>query len=187
MLTRFTYTALLDANVLYPAPLRDYLLSLAELELFQPKWSDRIQEEWINNLLLNRPDLNPRHLEKTRKAMDNAFPDAKITNYEGLISNLSLPDPNDRHILAAAIKASAPIIVTSNLKDFPIECLKCYDTEVQHPDEFISNLIFHDKTSALEALNNQVKRLRNPPMSIDDVLLILEKCGLKNTVANLKI
>src|SRR5260370_9234777 len=114
-------TAILDANVLYPAPLRDYLLNLAAIELFKPKWTDAIQDEWIRNLLLKRPDLKRQDLVKTRKAMDNAFPDANTTNYQELVSGLSLPDPDDKHVLAAAIVANAEIIVTSNLKDFPAD------------------------------------------------------------------
>jgi hypothetical protein len=125
-------------------------------------------------------------LEKTRAAMNNAFPDANIINYQKLISRLSLPDPNDRHVLAASIKANAEIIVTFNLKDFPAASLKNHIIEVQHPDTFITNLINLDKTTALEALNNQVMRLRNPPKSVDEVLVILEKCGLTNSVAKLK-
>jgi predicted nucleic acid-binding protein len=144
------------------------------------------QNEWIKNLLVKRPDLKRQDLEKTRKAMDSAFPDANTTNYQKLIRDLSLPDPGDKHVLAAAIAANAEIIVTFNLKDFPADFLKRYDIEAQHPDEFVSDLIDLDKTSALEALNNQVKRLRNPPKSVDDVLQALEKCGLTNSVMNLR-
>lgn len=68
--------ALLDANVLYPAPLRDFLLRLAQAELYIPKWSTEIHEEWIRNLLLNRPDLKASQLERTRQAMDSEFPEA---------------------------------------------------------------------------------------------------------------
>src|SRR5215211_7803372 len=109
------FTAILDANVLYPAPVRDYLLNLANLEMYKPKWTKEIQEEWIRNLLLKRPDLKRENLEKTRDAMDSAFPDANITNYEEIISSLSLPDQKDRHILADAIRVHADVIVTFNL------------------------------------------------------------------------
>jgi len=186
MLHTSGFTAILDANVLYPAPLRDYLLSLAAVELYKPKWTGSIQEEWIGNLLLKRSDLKRQDLERSRKAMDSAFPDANVTNYKKLISGISLPDVDDRHVVAAAIEGNAEIIVTFNLKDFPLDYLKSLDIEVQHPDDFVRSLIDIDKTSALEALNNQVKRLKTPPKSLEDVLQMLEKCGLINSVASLK-
>ncbi len=179
-------TVILDANVLYPAPLRDYLLSLAELSLFHPKWTDDIQEEWIRNLLLNRTDLKRKDLERARNAMNSAFPDANIVNYQKLITGLSLPDSNDRHVLAAAIKGEAQVIVTVNLKDFPIHMLRGYAIRAQHPDGFISYLIDSDKEGALKALQNQVKRLRNPQLPIDEVLENLERNGLTNSVAKLR-
>jgi predicted nucleic acid-binding protein len=107
-------TALLDANVLYPAPLRDYLLHLASLGVFEPMWTAAIQDEWIRNLLDARPDINRVALEATQRAMDIAFPGSNISGYESLINSLSLPDPDDRHVLAAAIKGKAQIIVTNN-------------------------------------------------------------------------
>lgn len=179
-------TVILDANVLYPAPLRDYLLHLANLELYSPKWTKQIQEEWIKNLLLKRTDLKRENLIKTQEAMDSAFPDSNIYNYEEIINSLSLPDPNDRHILAAAIKINADIIVTFNLKDFPSGYIIHYGMKVQHPDEFITNLIKMDKPKSLQALKNQTKNLKNPPKSINEVLQILENCGLKKSVSNLK-
>lgn len=89
------FIAVLDANVLYPAPIWDYLLRLASLELYKPKWTDEIQGEWLKNLLINRPDLRRENLVITQDAMNSAFPDANITNYEELINGLSLPDSED--------------------------------------------------------------------------------------------
>lgn len=96
--------ALLDACILYPAPLRDLLLHIADRGLYRPKWTDKIQEEWTRNLLLNRPDLLAVQLQKTTDAMNRAFPDATIRNFEPLIASLTLPDAHDRHVLAAAIR-----------------------------------------------------------------------------------
>lgn len=180
------FTAILDANVPYPAPLRDFLLRLAETELYKPKWTDEIQEEWIRNVLVERTDLERTKLEKTKNAMNAAFPDSNITNYEELVENLNLPDNNDRHVLVAAIRGKADVIVTFNLKDFPSDYLKFYDIEAQHPDEFILNLINLDKPKSLQSLNNQVKSLKNPPQSKEQVLQTLIKCGLKNSVRELK-
>jgi predicted nucleic acid-binding protein len=179
------FIAVLDANVLYPAPLRDYLLRLASLELYKPKWTNDIQEEWIRNLLINRRDLKSEKLKITQDAMNSAFPDANITNYEELISSLQLPDDKDRHILAAAIRGNADVIVTFNLKDFPPDYLKLYDIEVQDPDEFISNLINLDKLKSENAIQNLIRSLQNPPKSREEVLETLAKCGLKNAVSKL--
>jgi hypothetical protein len=99
------FTALLDANVPYPAPIRDYLLHLANLSLYKPKWTTKIQEEWIRNLLANRPDLCKEALERTKSAMDSAFPDANVEEYEDLIYAIKLPDKDDRHVAAAAKEA----------------------------------------------------------------------------------
>ena len=175
------FTALLDANVLYPAPLRDYLLHLANLGLYQPKWTDEIQNEWIDNLLVKRVDLIRDKLEKTKDAMNSAFPDANVVSYKKLMAGLSLKDEDDKHVLAAAIRGNANVIVTFNLKDFPAVYLKTFDIEPQHPDTFVSTIINLDKNKAIEALNNQVKSLRNPSKTKKDVLETLKNCGLEKT------
>lgn len=180
------FTALLDANVLYPAPVRDYLLHLANVTLYKPKWSATIQDEWIRNLLLNRPDLTKEALEKTKTAMDAAFPDANVENYKNLISAVKLPDDDDRHVVAAAIRGKADVIVTANVKDFPKAALAIYDIEVQRPDEFISNLLNLDKEKCQKALENQVRSLRNPPKTREEVLETLAGCGLIKSVDLLK-
>ena len=118
------FIALLDANVLYPAELRSFLMYLAVLGVYRAKWSKDIHEEWMSSLLLNRPDLRRAQLERTRELMDKNAPDALVTGYESLIPGLSLPDEGDRHVLAAAIQAKASVIVTNNLKDFPPEVLQ---------------------------------------------------------------
>ncbi|MCU7551593.1 PIN domain-containing protein [Chitinophagaceae bacterium LB-8] len=179
------FTALLDANVLYPAPLRDYLLHLASLDLFKPKWTSEIHDEWIRNLLAKRTDLKRASLEKAKEAMDAAFPDANIVNYEDLISGVVLRDEGDKHVLAAAIRGNVDVIVTFNLKDFPSKYLNKYDVDAQHPDEFVSNLINLDKVKCQKALSNQVKSLKNPPKTQVEVLEALKNCGLENSVVQL--
>jgi hypothetical protein len=136
-----TFIAFFDANVLYPAELRSLLMYLALIGVFRARWSDDVHEEWITNLLMNRPDLTRHQLERTRQLMDKAAIDALVTGYESLIPGLTLPDEGDRHVLAAAIRAGASVIVTMNLKDFPPEALQEFDIEPQHPDEFILHLI----------------------------------------------
>lgn len=120
-----TDVVVLDACVLYSAQLRNLLLHLAAVDLFRPKWSDAIQEEWITNLLSNRSDLSRKDLEKTRDAMNQYFLDSVVQGSDPLISTLTLPDPDDRHVLAVAIHSRADAIVTFNVKDFPPAASGC--------------------------------------------------------------
>jgi hypothetical protein len=175
------FIAVLDACVLYPVPIRDLLLNLAYFDLYTPKWTDKIQEEWTRNLLINRPDLSSLQLQKTADAMNIAFPDSNVTNYESIITSVNLPDSGDCHVLAAAIRCSAEVIVTANIKDFPNEYLSTFDVEAQHPDFFISNLIDLNQEKALEAFQQQVSNLRKPPFTEMQVLETLKKVGLEGT------
>jgi hypothetical protein len=177
--------ALLDACVLYPVPIRDLLLQLASADLYQPKWTRQIQEEWSRNLLLNRPDLTAAQLQRTITLMDAAFPEAEVTAYKALIPTLTLPDANDRHVLAAALRSQAQVIVTANLKDFPTSYLATLGIERQHPDAFIGQLIDQQPTQALAAFRQQVAYLKNPPKTAMEVLGSLQKSGLATTAERL--
>ena len=121
--------AVYDANVLYPAPLRDLLIRLAQVGLVQAKWTNAIHDEWIRSVLKNNPHLTPERLSRTRTLMDQAVRDCLVTGFEELIDSVTLPDPDDRHVLAAAIHANAEVIVTSNQKHFPDSELKKYDVQ----------------------------------------------------------
>src|SRR5271166_4581634 len=110
------------------APLRDLLMRLALTDLFQARWTDRIHDEWTRSVLGNRPDITPESLARCRQLMDEHVPDCLVTGYEALISTLSLPDPDDRHVLAAAVHAGAGYIVTFNLDDFPASVLEQFNT-----------------------------------------------------------
>ncbi|WP_343702571.1 PIN domain-containing protein [Chitinophaga sp.] len=176
------FVAVLDANVLYPAPLRDFLLRLAETGLYIPKWSDEIHDEWIRNLLQKRPDLQEGQLNKARQAMDSAFPDSNVTGFKSLIAGLNLPDDNDRHVLAAAIKCEADAIITFNKKDFPSRSIRPLDLEIRNPDEFVVFLLKANRPKVLQALLRQVNALKTPPQSRQQVLSTLEKCGLVQSV-----
>jgi len=120
------FTVIFDACVLYPAPLRDLLLSVATTDLFKARWTEKIHQEWTQNLLRSRSDISESQLQKIVALMNLAVPDCLVKNYEGLIESLELPDPDDRHVLAAAIKCQADVIVTNNLKDFPENVLENY-------------------------------------------------------------
>jgi hypothetical protein len=180
------FTALFDACVLYPAPLRDFLLNLSLTGLFRARWTDEIHEEWIRNLLANRPDLEPAKLQRTRELMDQAVPDCLVTGHMKLVDALSLPDPNDRHVLAAAICGRAEVIVTYNEKDFPVEILAEFGVETQHPDEFISHAISLDWSAVCRALKNQRAHLLNPPRTAEELLETLEQQGLPLSASQLR-
>lgn len=180
-----TFTALYDACVLYPAPLRDLLMELAGTELFRARWTEEIHREWIENLLVNEPRRERAKLERTRDRMNAAVLDCLIKGYEDLIAALTLPDPDDRHVLAAAIQGRVDVIVTYNLKHFPRAVLSGYGIEAQHPDEFVSNLISLHPEVVYTAVKEQRARLKNPPKSAADFLVTLEKHSLAQTVAHL--
>lgn len=180
------FVTVLDACVLYPVPIRDLLLSLASAGLYKPKWSALIQDEWSRNLLANRADLTAAQLHRTATMMNTAFPDADVEGYEVFIPTLALPDPDDRHVLAAALRSQADVIVTTNLKDFTVPYIRTFDVEVQHPDEFIGNLIDLNPAKALEAFCQQVARLKNPPIAAAQVLDNLRKSSLPASAARLE-
>jgi hypothetical protein len=180
------FTVLFDACVLYPAPLRDFLLHLSRTGLFRARWTEEIHDEWTRNLLANRPDLKPKQLERTRDLMNRAVPDCLVSGHMNLVASLTLPDMDDRHVLAAAIRSSAQVIVTFNLKDFPHETLAGFGVQAQHPDTFISHLISLDWTAVCRALKNQRALLKNPPCSAGEVLDTLEQQGLPLTVLQLR-
>ncbi len=174
------FTAVLDANVIYPAPVRDLLLNLADLEIFSPKWSEVIHEEWIRNLLINRPDLSKSKLMRTVKAMNLAFPDAEIYGFEELIDKLELPDLDDRHVLAAAIHGKADAIITFNQKDFPSNYIKDLNIDIYSPDKFITMLHKLNPELTNQAFQNQLASLKNPPQAKKELLETLINCNLKS-------
>ncbi len=141
--------AVYDANILYPAPLRDLFIRLAQAGLVRARWTETIHDEWIRNVLKNNPSLSAERLARTRSLMNEAVRDCLVTGYEELIASLSLPDPDDRHVLAAAIRAGADVIVTYNLTDFPADTLARFDIEAQHPDDFLVCLLDHGSRRGL--------------------------------------
>ena len=180
-----TFTALYDACVLYPAPLRDLLMRLALTDLFRAKWSATIHEEWISAVLRDRPDLELQ-LDRTRRLMDAHVLDAVVTGYELLIGSLELPDPDDRHVLAAAIVGRANLIVTKNLRDFPADRLEPYGVEAQHPDVFVRSLLGLYEMVTLAAVAEHRASLRHPAKTVDEYLDTLLAQELPKTAAFLR-
>ena len=162
--------AVLDACILYSAVLRDLFMWLTIRLAFQPKWTEQIHAEWIENLLQNRPDLSRAKLERTRDLMNRWGRDWRVNGYEMLIDTLTLPDADDRHVLAAAVAAKAPYIVTFNLSDFPKTVLQPLGVRGIHPDAFLCNLFDKDPTLFVAAIHDQLDALANPPHTLDDLL-----------------
>ncbi|MDO8861012.1 PIN domain-containing protein [Haliea sp. E1-2-M8] len=179
------FTVVYDACVLYPAPLRDTLMRLALTDLFKAHWSSQIHEEWIQ-ALLQQGRFTRATLERARDLMDDHVRDALVTGYEALIPSLSLPDPNDRHVLAAAIRCNADAIVTFNRKDFPEQVLQPYGIDVLHPDDFICYQIDMNAPACCKAIREQRMGLRNPPFTVEQFLATLQKQQLPQTVSKLR-
>lgn len=180
------FVVVYDANVLYPSTLRDLLIRVAQAGLVQAKWTDRILDEVFDALRENRPDLEPQNLARTRGLMNSAVRDCLVSGYEPLIESVQLPDPDDRHVLAAAIKARAQLIVTNNLKDFPSVTLEAWDMEAKSPDDFILDQIDLNREAVHSAVQRIADSRAKPPATIHDVLTTLERDGLLKSTAALR-
>lgn len=180
------FVVVYDARVLYPAPLRDFLIRLATTGLFAARWTRQIHDEWIRNLLAERPDLSENQLQRTRALMDQAVPDCLVEGHDRLVPTLELPDPDDRHVLAAAIVAHAQIIVTFNLKDFPVSALEPFGVEAMHPDRFVECQMDLREAAVVQVAKAQRATLNNPPKSAGELLDTLAAQGLPATADRLR-
>ena len=162
--------AVLDANVLFPFTLRDTLLRAAAEGCFQVYWSEQILEEATRNLVAAEV-MTARQAERLRAVMEQAFPEAMVRGYERLIGAMR-NDEKDRHVAAAAVKAKADVIVTSNVRDFR---QLPEGTEAQRPDEFLCGLLDASPEPIIRVLQEQAADLRRPPMTVEDVLARLQR------------
>ncbi len=178
--------AVLDANVLYSAVLRDLLMQLAAAGLFQARWSRQIEDEWTRNLLTNRPDIAASQVAATRALMARAVPDALIHGHEAIIPRIRLPDPHDRHVVAAAVRARAGVIVTRNLRDFPPFVLEPLGLVAQGPDMFLVALAAAEPLKVIAGARSCRTRLTRPPVSTDRYLNVLSRHGLTATAEFLR-
>lgn len=172
------FTVVIDSCVLYSYTQRDVLMCLAQAGLYRAKWTDQIHEEWIGNLLRNNPHLLRERLERTRALMNHHIRDSLVTGHESLIDGLTLPDPDDRHVLAAAIRSSATLILTHNLKDFPAEALSPFGIGAQVPDAFLLHQLTLDTARVLSTIKFQREGLQAPPFKSLAFLDMLARNGL---------
>ena len=174
------FVVIYDACVLYPNVTRDVLIRVAMGGTVRARWTDLILDETFRSIQQNRPDLDPAKLHRTRELMCKAVPDCLVTGFEPLIDGVDLPDPDDRHVLAAAVRAGAQLIVTSNLKDFPDGALVSYGIEARGPDDFLVDQYFLDE-ALLRTVVADIARSWHKPGG--EVLDAMERSGLLQLVA----
>jgi len=179
--------AVLDACVLYPPSLRDLLMWLATVRIYEPRFTEEIHAEWMRNVLADNPEATPAQLDRTRRLMNQVIADAVVCGYEACIPTLTLPDANDRHVLAAAIEAEAAVIVTFNLSDFPAAILQPLGIRAAHPDHFLCAL-FDDETDLfLRAVQAHRASLRNPPKTTNAYIDTLRANDLIDLAVRIEI
>lgn len=176
------FIVVLDANVLYPFRMRDALLRFAEAGLFRARWSQMILDEWINSLIKNKPEFE-ENISSQITAIHRSFPEGLIDGFEDLIDSIKLPDPNDRHVVAAGIVADAEHIVTENLKDFPDDAISKYGIEAVSADDFLASTFELYPEAATSALNKMRNAYRNPTMSPAFFLTDLQANGMPKLVS----
>ena len=176
------FVVILDANVLYPFRTRDVLLSFAQAGLFRARFTEEILDEWTRNLIKNKPLLESS-VRQQEAAIHSAFDECFVAGYAPLIPGLTLPDEDDRHVLAAAIKCSAQIIVTENHKDFPAETLEEYGIETRGADNFLANTYDLFPKSGARVLKQIRQRYDSPPFTRSEFLMDLIKSGMPKLAA----
>ncbi len=159
---------------------------LAVARTYEPRWTNDIHNEWIRGVLRDRPDLTPKQLERTRRLMDQINPDCLVYGYETRIPNVTLPDENDRHVLAAAIESGAGVNVTFNRADFPAAVLRPYGIRAMLPHEFLQALFHQQHVRFLRGLRQHRASLKRPPKSVDEYLESLVSLGLLQLVSLLQ-
>ena len=161
-------------------------MRIANTGIVRARWSERILDECFRSILERRTDLSEEALRRTRDLMRAAVPDCLVTNFEHLEPGLDLPDPDDRHVLAAAIRAGAQAIVTYNLRDFPDHLLARYDVEAKHPDEFMLDSIDLAPAAVARCIVEQAASYSRPAMSVATLLELLRERELVRSVARLR-
>ncbi len=179
------FRALFDANIFYSVTLSDLIMESARAGLFRAFWSERIHLEWTTHLKANRPDLDPFRIDRRKTAMNAAVDDAVVSGFDHLILSLQLPDPDDRHVLAAAITAGATSIVTKDLKDFPAEALGHHGIVALHPDAFLMDVLASDPDGLLNSIANVLARMKNPQIGFHEYRSRLAKAGLPQLAGTL--
>jgi PIN domain len=170
--------AVLDACVLYPFHLRNIVVQAAVDRLVEARWTDEIHDEWMRSLAARTPTIPMDRLQITRRLMNDALPTATVSDYAGHIPSVTLPDPEDRHVVAAAIAAGAALILTWNLRDFPMKELKKFNLHRETPDAFLTGLYHGIPELTIASLANARCNLSRSRVSAGDFVEILNRCKL---------
>jgi hypothetical protein len=166
--------AVFDACILYPFHLRNIVVQAAVDGLVEARWTDEIHDEWIRNLTTATPALSLGRLQATKRLMNQALPRATIDEYRDYIPAVSLPDPDDRHVVAAAIAAGASLILTWNLHDFPLTELKKFGLRRENPNSFLAHLYDNIPASMVVSLANARRNLSKTRVSASEFIDILK-------------
>ena len=169
--------AFIDANVIVQSWTLDVLLSLAEDDLFEPVWSARVMDE-ARNAICRARGCPASMADAYVKTIEDAFPDAMAPQGVELEGRLVLPDPNDRHVAAAAIAGDCGVLVTHNIRDFPNDVLAPYGVIAMSPDEFVLMLACEDEEAVLDAARRVVTSKRHPPRTMEQEVAGLRRNGL---------
>ena len=174
--------AIYDACVLYPFHLRNLLIQCAVDRLVEARWTDEIHDEWIRNLIAKTPEVSEERLTKTRNLMNAVVPHAIVSGYENLIPGIALPDPDDRHVVAAAVRAGASQIVTWNVRDFPSKELSKHGLAKKTPDQFLIDLYSQWPEAILAVTANARRNLRKTGLSAAEFIVSLKRQRLTRFV-----
>lgn len=181
------FTVFVDACVLAGALKRNLVLSLAEAEFCRLRWSRAVLDETekaISHILARKGDPSPDdRARKSRMAMEAAFEEAEVSDFNAFEAACAgLPDQGDIHVLAAALKTRADVLVTENLKDFPVGIVADLGIEVKSADDFIADTIELDPGRAVAAIKRMRKRLRRPELDAEDLINAMDAAGLTESV-----
>jgi predicted nucleic acid-binding protein len=172
------FTALLDACTVVPIVRADTLLRIAEREMYCPKWSDRIIEEARRAIEKIHPGISTEKIAKRFNDMNKVFDEALVNGWESLVPTIELPDPDDRHVVAAAILGGAQLIITDNIKDFPADALEPFGIEAVTADDFLLDQLDLNRRIVLNVIEEQAKFTSNPHLEPQDLIARLEQAGV---------
>lgn len=181
-----TFTAFFDANVFFGVRLRSFIMEVAKSGAFRARWSEGVHGEWIRAVKRRRPDLTDAQLRPIADQMNRAFPDALVAGYDDLAAGLQLPDPDDRHILAAAIVGRVDVIVTFNLEDFPTEYIGRFGIHAKHPDWFFREVDGIEQGAIVEAAIRDLAHYKRPPIPVDAYIDDVERAGCPMVASHLR-
>ncbi len=171
--------ALLDADCLHKLYLRGLLIWLASYRLYRPRWTAEILDETIRSIVRRFPSDHVK-IDSHIRSMADRFPEADIVGYQHLVGSLDCPDPEDEHVLAAAITGRVGALVTFNIKDFPKNTKELYGIDLIHPDSFLLDLVANNTGAFLDATSKWYAGYKSPVLSVQDLAEAMRELGCPN-------